>query len=53
MTYLLTGRLISDPIGPRTDDGSGGGSQPNDYWADPSNDQACGPQASWDQPYYF
>ena len=47
--YSLTGRLISDPIGPRTDDGSGG--DPSTTPWDGSTGTSSDP--SWDQPYYW
>ena len=49
VNYLLTGRLISDPIGPRTDDGSDGG-KPIAPW-DGSTGTTSDP--NWDQPYYW
>jgi hypothetical protein len=49
VNYLLTGRLISDPIGPQTDDGSNSGS------SDTSWDGSTGTSTDpcWDQPYYW
>jgi hypothetical protein len=49
LAYVLTGRLISDPIGPRTDDGSGSGSSTTSW--DGSTGTTTDP--SWDQPYYW
>jgi hypothetical protein len=49
VNYLLTGRLISDPIGPRTDDGADGGSSVSSW--DGSTGTTTDP--SWDQPYYW
>lgn len=49
VNYLLTGRLISDPIGPRADDGSGDGSSTSPW--DGSTGTTTDP--CWDQPYYW
>jgi hypothetical protein len=49
LAYTLTGRLISDPIGPRTDDGSGSDSSTTSW--DGSTGTSTDP--SWDQPYYW
>lgn len=50
LTYVLTGRLISDPIGPRTDDGSGSDPSNTSPW-DGSSGTSSDP--NWDQPYYW
>jgi hypothetical protein len=49
INYLLTGRLISDPIGPQTDDGSGSNSSTTSW--DGSSGTSSDP--NWDQPYYW
>jgi len=49
VSYVLTGRLISDPIGPRTDDGSDTDSSTTSW--DGSSGTTTDP--SWDQPYYW
>src|SRR5207302_884305 len=49
VNYLLTGRMISDPIGPRPDDGSGTSSDPTAW--DGSTGTTTDP--NWDQPYYW
>jgi hypothetical protein len=53
VAFVLMGRVISDPIGPRTDDGTGT-TVPNqcDTWGGPS-DTANGTGNGWDTPYYF
>jgi hypothetical protein len=50
VNYLLTGRLISDPIGPQPDDGSGSSDPPPSNW-DGSTGTPSDP--NWDQPYYW
>jgi hypothetical protein len=50
--FTLTGRIISDPIGPRTDGGTSTSSQEADCWSGPS-DQTNNSDMSWDDPYYF
>jgi len=50
VNYLLTGRLISDPIGPRTDDGADGGGKSVNAW-DGSAGTTTDP--CWDQAYYW
>ena len=49
VAFLLSTRVISDPIGPRTDDGSGSAS-PVTPW-DGSTGTTTDP--NWDQPYYW
>jgi hypothetical protein len=49
-TYTLAGRLISDPIGPRPDDGSSSSDPSATSW-DGSSGTSSDP--NWDQPYYW
>jgi hypothetical protein len=53
VAFVLMGRVISDPIGPRTDDGScTAAPQQGDSWSGPS-DSANASGSGWDTPYYF
>ncbi len=51
VSYSLAGRVISDPIGPRTDSGSSTSTQQTDAWSGSSARASA--STSWDQPYYY
>ncbi|HEY1381448.1 MAG TPA: hypothetical protein VGF55_31900, partial [Gemmataceae bacterium] len=48
--YALTGRLVSDPIGPRKDTGSD--VKPGDGTVDTNDQSKRDGTVVWDQPYY-
>ena len=52
VNFTLTGRGISDPIGPQPEGGAGNDEGSCDEWSGAS-DTPAGAEPSWDTPYYF